>query len=58
MAVVQHTDWEKKQLKSIKLFLNQASQAIDDFVEKDKALRNADSDEDLDEDESGRLVEV
>ena len=52
MAVVQHTDWEKKQLKSIKLFLNQASQAIDDFVEKDKALRNADLDEDLDEDES------
>ena len=50
MAVVQHTDWEKKQLKSIKLFLKQAIQAIDYFVEKDKALCDADSDEDSDED--------
>ena len=52
MAVVQHTDWEKKQLKSIKLLLNQACQAIDYFVEKDKALRDADSDEDSEEDGS------
>ena len=50
MAVVQHTDWEKKQLKSIQLFLKQANQAIDYFVEQDKALRDADSDKNSDED--------
>ena len=46
MAVAQHTEWEKKQLESIELFLKQAIQTIDYFVEKDKELRDAESDED------------
>ena len=50
MAVVQHmhTEWEKKQLESIELFLKQAIQAIDYFVKKNESLRDADSDEDID----------
>ena len=48
MAVAQHTEWEKKQLESIELFLKQAIQAIDYFVEKNESLRDADSDEDID----------
>ena len=42
------TEWERKQLESIELFLNQAIQAIDYFLEKNKSLGYADSDEDTD----------
>jgi hypothetical protein len=49
MAVAQHTEWERKQLESIELFLKQAIQAIDYFTETNtESLRETESDEDID----------
>ena len=48
MEIAQHTDWERKQLESVELFLKHAIQEIDYFVEKNESLRDADSaDEDV-----------
>ena len=43
MEGAQHTDWERKQLESIELFLKQAIQGIDYFIEKNKSLRDRDA---------------
>ncbi len=48
MAVAKHTEWEGKQLESIELFLKKAIEAIDCFTEKNKSLRESESDEDID----------
>ena len=48
MAVALHTEWERKQLESIELFLKQAIQAIDYFIEKNKSLRDTELVEDTD----------
>ena len=48
MAVALYTEWERKQLESIELFLKQAIQAIDYFIEKNKSLRDTESVEDTD----------
>ena len=48
MAAALHTEWERKQLESIELFLTQAIQAVDYFIEKNKSLRDTESEEDTD----------
>ena len=45
MNIAELTEWERKQLDSIELLLKQAIKTIDYFVDKDKSLRDVDTDE-------------